>query len=172
MTEIARERSLDMLSSDLKPVAVEILARLVERSIHVLIVQTVRTPEEQAQAVATGHSGILHSKHLPRKLRGLIVGTGDDEKADAIDLCPFDVWRLAGPDTLAWAEYKSPAITEAWRAIGELGEAHGLRSGLRWSSPHDPGHLEWLFPGERYPDIPRTSAAFFSHGIATGGATT
>lgn len=158
------DRALDSLSTDFKPVVIEILARLVERGVHVMIVQTSRTPEEHQANLANGTSATPHSKHLPRRLRGRIEGTADDDKADAIDLCPFSVWQLAGPDKLQWSE-ATPEAAAAFEAIRDLGEAMGLRSGARWTSPHDPGHLEWLFPGERYRDIPASSAAFLAHGL-------
>lgn len=159
------DRSLDSLSSEFKPLAIEVIARLVERGVHVLIVQTSRSPEEHRQNLANGTSSVRLSKHLPRKIRGLIAGTADDEKADAIDLVPFDVWQLAGPDKVMWSDVSSAEAKAAFGAIVELGEMLGLRSGGRWQTPHDPGHLELLFPGEHYRDIPVTSAAFAAHGV-------
>ncbi len=158
------DRALDSLSTDFKPVAIELLARLVERGVHVMIVQTSRTLAEHEDNLANGTSAVSKSKHLPRKLRGRIDGTADDDKADAMDLCPFEVWQLAGPDKLQWSE-ATPEGKAAFAAIGEIAEALGLRSGGRWHTPHDPGHVEWLFDGERYRDIPTSSAAFRDHGV-------
>lgn len=158
------DRALDSLSTDFKPVAIELLARLVERGVHVLIVQTSRTLAEHQQNLANGTSATAHSKHLPRRLRGLIVGTADDDKADAMDLCPFEVWQIAGPDKLQWSE-ATPEGKAAFEAIRDIAESLGLRSGGRWVRPHDPGHVEWLFAGERYRDIPITSAAWLQHGV-------
>jgi hypothetical protein len=139
------DRRLDSLSSDFKPLAMEVLARLVERGIAVLIVQTSRTPAEHAANLANGTSATAHSQHLPRRLRGLpLTGSLDDEKADAIDLCPYASYQLRGTSTLQW-ETTDPA----WAAIGEIGEALGLRWGGRWKRPHDPGHLEWQAPAGR-----------------------
>ena len=158
------DRSLDSLSSDLKPVAIEILARLIESGMPCQIVQTGRTWEEHQTNLSAGTSRVARSKHLPRRLRGIVAGTADDDKADAIDLCPWDVYNLNGPDKLAWSAHATTASEEAFRLIRDLGEGFGLRSGWRWQNPHDPGHLEWLFAQERYLDIPRSSAAWVAHG--------
>lgn len=159
------DRALDSLSSDFKPILIDVLARLVERGIAVMIVQTSRTAAEHAANLTSGASAVSVSKHEPRKLRGHISGTADDTKADAIDLCPYSTYQLKGEDKLQWSDDDSPEAQAAFAAIGEIGEAHGLRWGGRWTSPHDPGHLEYLFPNERYRDIPVTSAAYREHGI-------
>src|SRR5712691_2249664 len=121
------DRALDSLSSDFEPVIFQVLARLVERQIAVLIVQTSRTADEQQANLIDGTSHIRLSKHLPRKLRGLKFGVLNDEKSDAIDLCPYDLYQLHGPRKLAWN-----ANEAAWRIIGEIGERLGLRWGGRW----------------------------------------
>jgi D-alanyl-D-alanine carboxypeptidase-like protein len=129
-------RALDDLSSEFRPKAVEVLARLTERGYHVLIVQTLRTMAEHRVNLANGTSRAARSKHLARSLRG--YGPGPDfEKCDAIDLCPYEVWSANGPDKLSW----NPD-DPGFKAIGELGEAVGLIWGGRWHDPHDPGHLE------------------------------
>ena len=163
------DRSLDSLSSDLKPVAIEILARLIESGMPCQIVQTGRTWEEHQANLAAGTSRVARSKHLARRVRGIVVGTADDDKADAIDVCPWELYDLNGPDKLAWQEHATAASERAFLAIRELGEAFGLRSGWRWQNPQDPGHLEWLFPLERYRDIPRSSAAWLAHGVHDDG---
>lgn len=158
------DRQLDSLSLAFRPLVFELLARLVERNVAVMVVQTGRTKAEQAQAIGSGHSRILLSKHLPRRMRGILGGV-DDESADAIDLCPWDTYLLAGQDKLHWDDDDSPEAKAAFWAIGEEAEKLGLRWGGRWKDPHDPGHVEFLLAGERYKDIPRTSAAWEAHGI-------
>jgi hypothetical protein len=138
---------------------------LLERQIPVLISQTSRTLAEHNDNLANGSSRVGRSKHLPRRLRGLIVGSAEDDKADAIDIVPFELYQLHGPDKLAWVERATPESIAAFKAIGEIGESLGLRWGGRWTDPHDPGHLEFLLPGERYRDIPQSSAAFEAHGV-------
>ena len=132
-------RTLDDLSSACKPRAFELLARLVERSIHVLIVDTLRTPEEHVKHLASGASRTKFSRHLPRILREVNYPPShpDAHKSDAIDLCPYEVFALHGPDKLQW-DPRDPA----WKIIGELGESLGFVWGGRWQAPHDPGHLE------------------------------
>ena len=132
---------LDSLSSACRTKVICVLARLVERGIAVKIVQTSRTLEEHAQNIANGTSKTAHSKHLPRWLRGLDFPHNDPDlmQADAIDLCPFEVYELHGPDKLQW-----DAVDPAFRAIGEEGEREDLRWGGRWYVPRDPGHLELI----------------------------
>lgn len=120
-------RKLDDLSLAMRPKAVELLARLTEAGIAVMIVDTLRTKEEQAENLRKGVSATLNSKHL--------VG-------DAIDICPYETYLLAGPDKLQW-NTKDPV----WARIGAIGEALGLRWGGRWKSPHDPGHFELVRNG-------------------------
>ena len=162
------DRALDSLSSEFKPLVMEVLARLVERGVHVMIVQTSRTWAEHNDNLANGTSRVALSKHLPRKVRGRVAGTAEDEKSDAIDLCPFETFQLAGPDKLHWSDSDTPAARAAFAAIGEIGEMLGLRWGGRWHDPHDPGHLEFLFDGDHFRDIPVTSSAYAEHGVRNG----
>jgi hypothetical protein len=162
------DRALDSLSSEFRPHVDRVLARLVERGVMVLIVQTSRTLAEHQANIANGTSRTSMSKHLPRGLRGRANGTPDDDRCDAIDLCPYDFYALNGPDKLAWDDTGLGA--GAWAAIQDVGEAEGLRCGSRWHDPHDPGHLELLFDGERHADIPPTSAAWLKHGVPGDGS--
>lgn len=133
------DRALDSLSSACRAKVVEGLARLTERGVMVMIVQTSRTLAEAQANVANGTSATTHSKHLLRKLRGVGFPPTDPDinKADAIDLCPYDVYQLHGPAKLMWN-----ASDPAFRAIIEVGEALDFRSGGRWQKPVDPGHWE------------------------------
>ena len=123
-------RALDDLDPRFRPLAVELLARLTEAGIAVLIVDTLRTDAEQARAIATGHSQVQRSKHQD----GL-----------AMDLCPYQVWGLHGPDKLQW-----DTTDHVWLRIGALAEAIGLRWGGRFHPLNsegigwDPGHVEWV----------------------------
>ena len=130
-------RALDDLSAAFRPLAIEVLARLVEQQALVLIVDTLRTEAEHQINLANGTSHTLLSKHLPRRLRGWSALDPDANKSDAIDLAPWEIWQAHGPDKLSW----DPAHP-AFAAIGQCGEALGLRWGGRWQTPHDPGHLE------------------------------
>lgn len=115
-------RALNDLSPRFRPLAVELLARLTEAGIPVLIVDTLRTPEEQAVNIRKGVSWTVNSKHL----------TGD-----AIDIVPYRQFELYGPDKLQW-ESDDPI----WQKIGVIGESLGLRWGGRWKVK-DMGHLEY-----------------------------
>jgi peptidoglycan L-alanyl-D-glutamate endopeptidase CwlK len=126
-------RLLNGLSPRFRPLAFELLARLTEAKIPVLITCTSRTAAEQAEAVATGHSAVAHSKH---------------QDGDAIDIIPFSQFLLYGEDKLQW-----DAVDPVWMKIGQIGEALGLRWGGRFKPLNtvgvgwDPGHFE-------YPDKP------------------
>ena len=131
-------RALNDLSSQMRPKAFELLARLTERTVMVMIVDTLRTPAEHAANLANGTSKTPVSKHLPRILRHAKFSNADDaDKSDALDLCPYEIYALHGPDKLQWN-----SDDPAWRIIGEEAERLGLRWGGRWKVPHDPGHVE------------------------------
>jgi peptidoglycan L-alanyl-D-glutamate endopeptidase CwlK len=125
-------RRLDDLDSRFKPVAIELIARCVEAGIQLMIIDTLRTPEEHAANVARGVSWTTRSKHL--------VGL-------AIDLCPYDVYLLDGADKLQWK-----ASHPVWQEMGAIGEALGLRWGGRWQQ-QDMGHFEWVEPVSSTVDV-------------------
>jgi hypothetical protein len=116
-------RRLDDLSARFRPFAVELLARLVEAQIPVLVIETRRTFAEHQANLAKGVSWTPHSKHLD---------------GDAIDLCPYEQFQLHGPDKLQWA-----TDDPVWPQIGAIGEALGLRWGGRWQQK-DMGHFEFV----------------------------
>lgn len=116
-------RRLDDLSARFRPLAIELLARCVEAGIPVMVVDTLRTPAEHAQNLANGVSWTKHSKHLD---------------GDAIDICPYEVYQLHGPDKLRWQS------DPVWQRLGAIGEALGLRWGGRWTKTPDLGHFEYV----------------------------
>lgn len=118
-------RKLNDLAPTFRPLAFALLARLTEAGIPVLIVDTLRTPAEHAANLAAGVSWTTRSKHLD----GL-----------AIDVCPYDVYQLHGPDKLKW-----DSSDPVWLTIGAIGEALGLRWGGRWTQK-DMGHFEYVTP--------------------------
>lgn len=115
-------RKLDDLSDRFKPKAIELLARLTEAKIPVLIVDTLRTQEEHERNLAKGVSWTKHSKHLD---------------GDAIDIVPYSVYDRKGESKLLWN-----ANDKVWNTVGEIGENLGLRWGGRWHTP-DLGHFEY-----------------------------
>lgn len=116
-------RKLDDLSPRFRPLAVELLARLTEAGISVMVIDTLRTPEEHAANLAKGVSWTTRSKHLD---------------GDAIDICPYAIFIADGPDKLLW-----DARHPVWPKIGAIGEALGLRWGGRWKQK-DMGHFEFV----------------------------
>lgn len=125
-------RRLDDLSASFRPLAVELLARLVEAQIPVLIVDTLRTEAEHRENLRRGTSWTERSLHLD----GIeFRGTGE-AGSDAIDVAPFETYALHGPDKLQWN-----ADDPVWLTMGTIGEGLGLRWGGRWTQ-RDLGHFE------------------------------
>lgn len=115
-------RALDDLHASFRPLAFELIARAAEAGIPVLIVDTLRTPHEQAENIAKGVSWTKHSKHLTGR---------------AIDVCPYESFLLSGPDKLRW-----DASDPVWDKLGGIGERVGLTWGGRWKKTPDYGHFE------------------------------
>lgn len=144
------DRSLDSLSSVFYAPACEWIARVTARGVAVMITQTSRTPAEHTRNLVAGTSGTTYSLHLPRQLRpGTVAGLDapfgmDSDKADAMDLAPYEIYQLNGPDKIKW-DPRHPA----WGIIGEECEQLGLRWGGRWKTPFDPGHGELVLPVKR-----------------------
>ncbi len=116
-------RALDELSSLMRPLADRFLAKLMEARIPVMIVTTSRTQAEQEDAVKRGVSWTLKSRHL----------TGD-----AIDVAPYDIYDLHGPDKAEWDE-EDPI----WLKIGAIGQSCGLKWGVITAKGRkDLGHFE------------------------------
>jgi hypothetical protein len=131
-------RRLDDLSTDLQPKAFELLARLVERGVAVMVVDTLRTEAEHLTNLKNGSSATKFSRHLARRFRRYCLADDPNrEKADAMDLCPYETYAANGPDKLRW-----DAAAPEWKVIGEEAENLGLIWGGRWTQPHDPGHVE------------------------------
>lgn len=131
-------RALDDLSSELKPLAFELLARLTERNVAVMIVDTLRTEAEHLENLRKGTSAAKLSRHLPRRLRRVCASDDPNrEKSDALDVCPYEMYALHGPDKLRWEPSDA-----AWRVIGDVAQQLGLVWGGLWRQPFDPGHVE------------------------------
>lgn len=114
---------LDDLSPRMRPLADKFLAKLMEARIPVMIVTTLRTTDEQAEKVAKGLSWTMNSKHL----------TGD-----AIDVAPYDIYDLHGPDKAQWDE-----TDPVWTRIGQIGQSCGLKWGvIKGGMRIDLGHFE------------------------------
>jgi|ERR1051325_966665 hypothetical protein len=122
------DRSLDSLDVTFKPLAIQLLARLVEAGIPVMILNTLRTQAEQDEALAKGNSRVKRSRH---------------QDGFAIDVCPYSTYDLHGADKPNW-DTNDPV----WFKIGQVGESLGLRWGGRFGQTDpkkvgwDPGHFE------------------------------
>lgn len=119
-------RALNDLSPVFRPLAFELIARAIEAGVMLMIIDTLRTPEEQTANIARGVSWTTHSKHL----------TGD-----AIDLCPYEIYQADGADKLSWR-----SDDPRWWKLGTIGESLGLRWGGRWTQK-DLGHFELVTKG-------------------------
>lgn len=126
-------RRLDDLSDRFRPLAFQLLARTVEAGIPVIIVDTLRTPDEHKQNLFKGVSWTLRSKHLD---------------GDAIDICPYAQWDAHGAKKLNW-----DAGDPVWQRLGAIGEAIGLRWGGRWTKTPDLGHFEYVEPARDGPRV-------------------
>lgn len=111
------DTKIDSLSSRMKPLACELIAKCIEARIDVRIIETLRSKERQAELIEKGVSWTTNSKHL----------TGD-----AIDIAPVAVLPLKN-----WAPYHPH-----WNVIGEIGENLGLSWGGRWHV-RDCAHFEF-----------------------------
>ncbi len=118
-------RKLDDLSPRFRPIAIELLARLTEAGIPVMVIDTLRTPAEHAANLAKGVSWTTRSKHLD---------------GDAIDICPYAIFDVSGPDKLMW-----DSGHPVWTKVVAIGESLGLRAGARWKQK-DMGHFEYVVP--------------------------
>lgn len=127
-------RKLNDLEPEFRRTAVELIARIVEAGIAVMIVDTLRTPEEHAANLAKGVSWTKHSLHL--------IGR-------AIDLAPYEQYQLHGPDKLNWN-----ADDPIWLQMGKIGESMGLVWGGRWQQK-DMGHFEPPRRSDLTPPAPR-----------------
>lgn len=114
------DRSLNDLSPRFRPLAEALLKAFKDELFDdtIIVIDTLRTPEEQADALARGVSWTQHSKHL----------TGD-----AIDVAPM----YHGLNKVNW-----DTTDPIWEKMGEIGEKLGLVWGGRWLK-RDMGHFEF-----------------------------
>ena len=122
-------RKLSDLSTRFRPLAVELIARCTEAQIPLMILDTLRTDEEQAENIKKGVSWTTDSKHLRQP---------PEMRSEAIDVAPYAIYHLKGPDKLQW-----DADDPVWERIGRIGESLGLVWGGRWPKPkRDCAHFQ------------------------------
>jgi hypothetical protein len=136
-------RTLNDLTPQFRPMAVEWIARCIERGVQVMIVDTLRTPQEHDANLKAGTSAATLSNHLPRQLR--MAGLAPDHpawgKSDAIDLCPWEIWSAVGTDKLLWN-----TSAPEWRVLRDTAKQTRGRWGGDWYAPDDPKYLEFRDP--------------------------
>lgn len=134
-------RALDDLCPTIRGPCYELLARLVEKKIHVLIVDTLRTKIEQAAYIRNGTSWTTRSKHLAQAecpACGSIVNRYQDRGlSHAIDVCPYETYQLHGRDKLRWK-----SSDPVWSMIGGVGRKLGFEWGGLWEGKRDLGHFQ------------------------------
>lgn len=126
------DTSLDHLTPEFRPLAMELIARCVEARIPVVIINTLRTPAQQETELLEGNSWTKNSKHLPQPPSGL---------SDAIDIAPMSQYTGHGAIKIDWNP-KDPN----WAIIGSIGMKLGLRWGNNFPKP-DLGHFEYVRHG-------------------------
>lgn len=114
--------SLNTLHPYFRTVAVELIAKMVEAKIPIQIINTKRTQSQAKKLLLQGRSWTKNSKHL--------IG-------HAIDLAPFEIYKLHGPDKLNW-DRDDPI----WQEMGDIGRRIGLVWGGDWLKK-DMGHFEF-----------------------------
>jgi peptidoglycan L-alanyl-D-glutamate endopeptidase CwlK len=120
-------RKLSDLSTRFRPLAVELIARCTEAQIPLMILDTLRTEAEQEENIKKGVSWTKNTKHLPQ---------APEMRAEAIDVVPYAMYQLNGPDKLQW-----DANDPVWEKIGKIGESLGMVWGGRWKK-RDMGHFQ------------------------------
>jgi hypothetical protein len=125
------DTSLDHLTPEMKPLAMELLARCVEARIFVVVIRTLTTPEEEQAEIDSGHSWTHHSEHLPQEPSGL---------SDAIDVAPLLSYLEGGGATINWDNRDAN-----WAKVIAIGEKIGLHSGKNFPKP-DLGHFQRVKP--------------------------
>ncbi len=122
-------RALDDLAPDVQAKAEALLAGAAARSIPLIVVQTLRTDEEQAALYAKGRTrpGPIVTK--AKAGQSWHNELGPERKARA-----FDVAFRTPDGGVTW---KGP-----WATVGALGESLGLEWGGRWPGFPDKPHFQ------------------------------
>lgn len=128
-------RALNDLDVRIRFKCFEHLARCTEAKRPVMIIDTIRTLEEQKINVANGVSWTMNSMHLPQPPDGLAL---------AYDICPYSIYQADGPDKLNWDDSHPD-----WQIIGKIGENLGLKWGLikivrGKKIRYDLGHFQYM----------------------------
>ena len=129
-------KSFEDLDKRFRPLAITLVDQCKAAGVPVTVIDTLRSMQEQADAVKHGNSWTMRSKHLPQP---------PDGKSLAIDVCPTALLK-----TKNW----SP-MHPSWWVVAKIGVALGLRCGMDWHdkglppigttrASWDPGHFEFV----------------------------
>ena len=137
------------LLAQVHPDLAKVIAAAAQAPVRFVVVYGIRTAAAEAQAVASGHSTTLHSRHLAQ--------AGEGGKSCAVDIC------VVGTDgALDWtvADAKGGAFGQVARQIQAAADAAGVL--IEWggaavgawapgvvSTFHDWGHFQ--LPWAQYP---------------------
>lgn len=126
-------RQLEHLVYPMRQAACELIARCAERKVWLIILDTLRTPEEQQEYLRTGRSKTLNSKHLPQKPNGLSHAM---DAAPVLHLIPRDADEMALVKAINW-NTQAPE----WQVYGEIATSLDLVWGGSWEWK-DYSHVE------------------------------
>lgn len=122
--EPAVQESLGLLAPGFHQVVLAVLADCAAAGLDAVVYETLRTPERQAWLYAEGRTRagdvVTEAASALRSWHGYGLAVDVISKAR----------RWSQPDS--W-----------WQTLAVIAERHGLTSGYRWHSPHDPPHLQW-----------------------------
>jgi hypothetical protein len=118
------DTSMADLASYFRPIAEDLIEQAEASGCPVTVINTLRTPAQQAINIANGVSWTTNSKHLPQPPEML---------SEAIDLCPTEYLTEKG-----WCPGG-----RLWSFLGAIGKSKGLRWGGDWPQK-DLGHFELI----------------------------
>jgi len=137
---VERYRDMDLLHPDFRILVDRLLSRCVEAGVMVMVVETWRSQAAHEEDVANGRSWVKKSKHqntFTKKLGDFSPEYLTYPASLAIDIAPYEIYQLKGPDKLEW-----DADDPIWQRIGEIGESLGMKWGGRFKKVKDYGHFE------------------------------
>ncbi len=132
-------RKLHDLHPEFRPLANELLAKLIEAKLYVLIFSTGRSEREHLDNLASG--------------RSKIKGRSYHQDGLAIDNVIVDSYQREGGMTLQWKRKNVPQYEQ----YGEIVKGIGLTWGGDWWDPTDPDSLNDPYHAE-HPDAKTLSA--------------
>lgn len=129
-------RSLDHLCPRFRLQAFELLARCAEERVWCLVIDTLRTPVEQAEYLRTGASKTLASLHLPQTHCGLCGHVGG--LSHAMDAAPIkDMEATNVVKAIQW-----DTTHRSWAVYGRIAKKLGLTWGGDWRTFKDFSHVQ------------------------------